>query len=67
VRLLWCAEFSSVGEAFALEKKVQGWSRAKKRALIAGDVEAHRLLSHEGVKPSSMHVSTADFPTVTPW
>ncbi|WP_081490334.1 GIY-YIG nuclease family protein [Arachnia propionica] len=36
VRLLWCQEFSSIAEAWAVEKQVQGWSRAKRRALIEG-------------------------------
>jgi putative endonuclease len=36
VELLWATEFSHVTEAFALEKQVQGWSRAKREALIEG-------------------------------
>ncbi len=36
VELMWAAEFSHVTEAFALEKQVQGWSRAKREALIEG-------------------------------
>jgi putative endonuclease len=38
--MLLCGEFSRVDEAFAREKQVQGWSRAKREALIRGDVEA---------------------------
>ena len=34
--LVWSAEFDSVADAFALEKQVQGWSRAKREALIEG-------------------------------
>jgi len=40
VRLVWSAEFGSVIEAFAFEKRVHGWSRAKREALIRGDFEA---------------------------
>ena len=36
VELLWCAEFAKVTDAYALEKQVQNWSRAKRLALIEG-------------------------------
>ena len=36
VELVWSAEFERVTEAFALEKRVQNWSRAKREALIEG-------------------------------
>jgi predicted GIY-YIG superfamily endonuclease len=36
VVLVWSAEFERVDEAFALEKQIQNWSRAKREALIAG-------------------------------
>ena len=39
VRLVWSAEFESVAEAFAFEKQVQNWSRAKREALISGRVD----------------------------
>ncbi len=34
VRLAWAGEFTRVVEAFHFEKQVQGWSRAKRIALI---------------------------------
>ena len=37
VVLVWAAEFDSIAEAFAFEKRVQGWSRVKREALIRGD------------------------------
>jgi predicted GIY-YIG superfamily endonuclease len=40
VMLVWAAEFDSVADAFAFEKRVQGWSRAKRAALIRGDFDA---------------------------
>ena len=40
VELVWAHERERVDEAFALEKRIQGWSRAKREALIRGDVEA---------------------------
>ena len=37
VRLVWSDSFKTRDEAFAAERKLKGWSRAKKEALIAGD------------------------------
>jgi putative endonuclease len=36
VRLVYVEEFGSVVDAFAFEKRVQGWSRRKREALIQG-------------------------------
>src|SRR4051794_1097363 len=36
VTLVWHAYSDSISEAYAMEKRVQGWSRAKRRALIDG-------------------------------
>jgi putative endonuclease len=40
VRLVWAGEFESVEEAFLYEKRVQGWNRRKREALIRGDFGA---------------------------
>ena len=40
VELVYVEEYESIGEAYAREKQVQGWSRAKREALIAGDFDA---------------------------
>jgi predicted GIY-YIG superfamily endonuclease len=40
VQLVWAAEFDRIDEAFAFEKRVQGWSRAKREALIRDDFDA---------------------------
>lgn len=37
VELVWSQEFSTREEAKAAEKRIKGWSRAKKMALIRGD------------------------------
>ena len=34
VTLVWSQECSKIEQAYALEKRIQGWSRAKRRALI---------------------------------
>ena len=36
VTLVWAGEFDRIDEAFWFEKQVQGWSRAKRIALIEG-------------------------------
>ena len=36
VELVWSAEYDRVDEAYAAEKQIQGWSRAKRQALIDG-------------------------------
>ena len=36
VRLAWAGEFERIDEAFAFEKQVQRWGRAKRQALIDG-------------------------------
>ena len=38
VELVWSTEFERVTEAFALEKQIQNWSRAKRQALIDGRI-----------------------------
>lgn len=37
VKLVYMEEFPRIDEAYCREKQVQGWSRAKKLALINGD------------------------------
>ena len=37
VALVWCESFETRDEAFDAERRIKGWSRAKKEALIAGD------------------------------
>ena len=42
VTLAWSNEFERVDEAFAWEKRIQGWSHAKREAFIAGGIDAVR-------------------------
>ncbi|BDW83307.1 hypothetical protein MACH24_27450 [Erythrobacter sp. Dej080120_24] len=37
VAFMWSEAFATRDEAFAAERRIKGWSRAKKEALIAGD------------------------------
>ena len=36
VRLVWSMEFDRADEAWEMERRIHGWSRAKKRALLDG-------------------------------
>ena len=45
VTLVWSEEFSRFDEAVAYERRLKGWSRAKKEALIRGDWLALQTLS----------------------
>ena len=37
VTLLWSEHFINLTDAITAERRIKGWSRAKKRALAAGD------------------------------
>jgi putative endonuclease len=45
VRLVYSESFERITDAIASERKLKGWSRAKKEALIAGNFETLRQLS----------------------
>ena len=47
VELVWCEAFDSIADAYALEKRIQGWSRAKREALVRGDFGEISRLAHE--------------------
>src|SRR5690606_28827606 len=40
VELVWSQEFSRIDEAFAWEKRIQGWSHAKRAAFTEGGLDA---------------------------
>jgi putative endonuclease len=45
VHLVWSERFDRITDAIAVERKIKGWSRAKKEALIKGDWLALRVLA----------------------
>ena len=45
VELLFAQEFERIEDAVAAERRIKGWSRAKKEALIAGGMERLQALS----------------------
>jgi tRNA/rRNA methyltransferase len=59
VELLWSQDFPERDQAFAAERQLKGWSRAKKEALIAGDFELLRALSRGSVLRDEASASSA--------
>ena len=61
VKLVWREVTESYQEAFQWEHRIKGWSRAKKEALIRGDIEGiHEIVknerkSREKIKLKSKH------------
>ena len=55
VELVWCEEHENVGAAFAREKQIQNWGRAKRLALI----EQRYDLLH-GLGPSAWRRRSVD-------
>ena len=45
VELVYYEEYSSIEDAFYRERQLHAWSRAKKEALIKGDIEQLQKLS----------------------
>lgn len=54
LRLVWSEHFDRITDAIAAERKIKGWSRAKKEALIKGDwAEISLLAKRRGGKPKT--------------
>jgi putative endonuclease len=51
IELVFAAEFERIADAYAFEKQVQGWSRAKREALIASDFDKLPGLSKKRFTP----------------
>jgi putative endonuclease len=45
VKLVWCQPFQYIIDAIEIERRIKGWSRAKKEAMIRGDWDALPSLS----------------------
>jgi putative endonuclease len=45
IALVYSERFERIMDAIAMEKRLKGWSRAKKEALISGNLEQLRQLS----------------------
>ena len=57
VRLVWAEEFERVDEAYAMEKRVQGWGREKRIALIEGRYDDLPALARRGRSTQSREIS----------
>ncbi|MDH3025221.1 GIY-YIG nuclease family protein [Gordonia alkanivorans] len=44
VRLAWSAELD-LADAYRIERRIHGWSRAKKKALIDGEIDHLKMLA----------------------
>ncbi len=48
VELIWYQEYPIMHDAFVCERQIKGWTRAKKEALIRGDLDAiHDIVKQE--------------------
>ena len=54
VELVWCEIFTNAADAVAFERRLKGWSRAKKEALIRDDEAALKAYSRRGFRPASI-------------
>ena len=55
VTLKWSAEFPDIVDAVVVERQIKGWSRAKKEALMKGDLELLHELARCQNETHSMH------------
>jgi predicted GIY-YIG superfamily endonuclease len=54
VQLVWSCEFERIDDAWAAERRIHGWSRAKKLALIEGRLaDLPELAKARAAKPAS--------------
>ena len=53
VKLVYYEEYQTIEDAFARERQIHGWTRAKKEALIKGDVQLLKQLCAGGGSTSS--------------
>jgi predicted GIY-YIG superfamily endonuclease len=54
VELVWSQDFDRITDAIAAERRLKGWSRAKKEALIAGDLDLLHQLSKRSAKAKEL-------------
>lgn len=48
VRLVYAESFARITDAIAAERRIKGWSRDKKRALVAGRLDLMPALARRG-------------------
>ncbi len=60
VRLVWAEHFDSMLEAYALERKLHGWGRAKRQALVAGRLDLLGVLGSRARQRSALKRKALD-------
>jgi putative endonuclease len=60
VTLVWSQEFPVITDAIVVERRIKGWSRAKKEALIAGDFACIKRLAKRRSRRSSSFETRRD-------
>ncbi|MCC0804782.1 GIY-YIG nuclease family protein [Methylobacterium sp. W2] len=61
VVLVYATQFEWITDAIAFERRLKGWSRAKKEALIASDWEALQRLAKRPLKVRTSNPPTSSF------
>ena len=57
VTLVYSESFDRITDAIAAERKLKGWSRAKKEALINGDFDEIRRLAQRRIQRSDISMT----------
>jgi putative endonuclease len=63
VELVFIEYYERVDEAVAAERRIKGWSRAKKEAMMRGDFEALSALAKRKTKPLKPKSDPSSFET----
>ncbi|AYF97827.1 GIY-YIG nuclease family protein [Protaetiibacter intestinalis] len=66
VALVYVHECTNIGDAYAAEKRVQGWSRAKREALIRGETRLLPALSRKRFPKRGADGGGLDTPAARP-
>jgi type I site-specific restriction endonuclease len=62
VKLIYYERFDCINEAFKREKQIQGWSRAKKAALIRGNISELKQLARNRSVPEPVEGYFGEYP-----
>jgi putative endonuclease len=63
IKLVFSEHYERVDEAVAAERRIKGWSRAKKEAMMLGDFAALSALAKRKAKPRKPESDAASFET----
>jgi putative endonuclease len=63
VELVFSEYYERVDEAVAAERRIKGWSRAKKEAMMRGDFVALSALAKRKIRPRKLESDPSSFET----